>query len=60
MSKIKDFSNELIEIIEKKFKQANCNQSAESYWDCCTIIRNLYNEKYSDSEEKEKTTTDNN
>ncbi|MCX7955123.1 MAG: hypothetical protein N3A01_08050 [Bacteroidales bacterium] len=44
MEEIKKFSIEIIKELEKKFKNACCNQVAEAYLDCALLIKNKVEE----------------
>lgn len=44
MEDLKKFSIEIIKELEKKFKNACCNQVAEAYLDCALLIKKKLNE----------------
>lgn len=39
MDEVQAFTREIIQELEKKFKNACCNKSAEAYLDCALLIK---------------------
>jgi len=58
MEPIESFSLEIIKELEKKFKNACCNKTAEAYLDCALLIKYKL-KQYKNFSTKEIATNDN-
>jgi hypothetical protein len=56
MDEVQVFTREIIQELEKKFKNACCNKSAEAYLDCALLIKSKLKQREKMKEESYSST----